>query len=288
MKPANLVFLVLFPVALLAQESTLTATVNGVEVQFATKMEPRGNVVERFPGAVAPTKDGVVHRMISDRPNRRQFGYDLRLDLLPAPQTVRLRIEPLTVLGAPAGWTLLAPSKYPVISPVRIGETVAFDLLVNPVTSQKIVEYLTLRSNAFERLRAAGTPSDFSPADVNLTIENPRIWMNGKFEEATADNSDGIAAHILWLFLPEGAFEISLWPEPALGFQKAGVVASKTLTFHDGSSEYRLESSAQIVPGEGLYNVYVLRDPDWGPGPGKAGFSLGGAGKPKQLSVTKR
>jgi hypothetical protein len=287
MKPANLVLVVLFPVALLAQESTLTATVNGVIVQFATKMEPPGNVAARFPGAVAPGKDGVVHRMIKDGPNRRQFGYDLRLDLLPNPQTVRLRIEPLTLLSAPAGWTLLAPSKYPVIPQVRIGETVAFDLLVNPA-GQKIVEYLTLRSEAFERLRATSAPHDFSPADVDLTIENPRVWTNGKFEEATADNSDGIAAHILWLFLPEGAFEISLWPEPALGFQKAGVVAAKTITFHDGSSEYRVESSAQIVPGEGLYNVYVLHDPDWGPGPGKEGFALGGAGKPKQLSVTKR
>jgi hypothetical protein len=202
-------------------------------------------------------------------------------------QTVRLRFEPLTVLGVQAGWTLLGPSKYPVISPVRIGDTVALDLLVNPATGQRIVEYLTLRRVVFDRLLDAGAPRDFSIADVNLTVENPRVWTDGKFEEATADNSASLAAHILWFFLPEGAFEISLWPEPALGFHKAGVIGAKTLTFHDGGSEYRVESSSRIVPGEGLYNVYVLRDPDWGPGPGKAGFALGCADKPKQLSLTK-
>ena len=122
---------------------------------------------------------------------------------------------------------------------------------------------------------AAGAPRDFSPADVNLTIEKPRVWTNGKFEEATAGNTGGLSAHILWFYLPEGAFEISLWPEPTLGFQKAGVVGAKTLTFHEGGSEYRVESSSQIVPAEGLFNVYVLRDPDWGPGPGKDGFALG-------------
>jgi hypothetical protein len=284
MKLVNLIFVVLFPAALLAQEEGLYATLNGVQVRFGAKMEPPGSVVGELPGTITAPKHGVVHRLISDPPNRRQFGYDLRLDLLPDPQTVRLRIEPLTVLGVQQGWTQLAPSKYPVISPVRIGETVAFDLLVNPATGQKIVEYLTLRSRAFEDLRAAGPPRDFSPADLHLTIQNPRVWTNGKFEEVTAGNSASLAAHILWFFLPEGAFEISLWPEPALGFHKAGVVGAKTLTFHDGGSEYRVESSCQIVPADGLFNVYVLHDPDWGPGPGKAGFALGGADKPKQLS----
>src|ERR1035441_3120102 len=109
MKLANLILLVLFPAALLAQEEGLYATLNGVQVRFAAKMEPPGSVVGELPGTITAPKDGVVHRLIGDPPNRRQFGYDLRLDLLPDPQTVRLRIGPLTVLGVQQGWTQLAP-----------------------------------------------------------------------------------------------------------------------------------------------------------------------------------
>jgi hypothetical protein len=284
MKPVNLLLLGFFAVGLFAQEHKLTAFSNGVEVEFLAKVEPDGGV--SLPGAVAVEKDGTVHRQISDRQNRRQFGYNLRVEPLPDPQTVRVRIAPLTLFGTLDGWTSIALAKYPDLPVVRIGETVAFDLLANPATGQKIVEYLTLRRSEFERLRASGSPTDFTLADVNFTLDEPRVWTNGKLEEATVDNSYGVSAHILWLYLPEGAFEISVPPETSQGFRKAGLVAGKTLVFREGSNEYRVESETPIVPGEGLYNVYILRDPDWGPGPGKDGFALGGADHPRQLSIT--
>ena len=53
---------------------------------------------------------------------------------------------------------------------------------------------------------------------------------------------------------------ISLWPEPALGSQKAGLLQGSTMTFRSGPSEYRVECASPIAPGAGLYNLYLHHD----------------------------
>jgi len=235
---------------------------NGLEIQFVTKLEPPGSGVDRLPGGVViPANDyGRVHRSITDAAHHRSFGYDLVLESLPDPQTLRLRIEPPGLPGNP-GETLLAPPKLPLIPVVHIGDTVALDLLVNPTNGQKIVDYLSVRRSKPARLSEA--PHDFAIPDVELTLESPLAWVNGKLVEASAKGPGGaVAAHVLYIAVPgDGLFEFSLWPEPGLGFQKAGVVNGKTITFRVGSAEYRVESAVSIAPGSGLYNVYVLHKP---------------------------
>lgn len=293
MKIQNLLWILPFSFALSAQNGSMSASSpswNGLDVQFVSKVEPAGTGVVRLPGAVFPAQDW-THRVISDVENRRKFGYDLILEPLGDPQTARLRIEPLNQsgqgpkIGIEPGWTMLAPPRFPILPVVHVGDTVAIDLMINPRTGQKIVDYLTIGRNRLDTLKATVLPRDFTVDDVELIMMNPRVWVNGKLVETPADFMGGITAHVLWIYLPgTGSFEFSLWPEPALGFQKIGTVAANTLTFRSGANDYRVECSGPVAPGSGLFNLYVLSDPGFTMGrQGPAEFTYGGADKAEYL-----
>ena len=76
-----------------------------------------------------------------------------------------------------------------MIPKVRVGDTVAIDLMVNSATGQKIVDYLTLRHTGTS---APVQPHDFSLADAELSVNEARVSINGKLVEATAHNAGGI------------------------------------------------------------------------------------------------
>ena len=67
---------------------------------------------------------------------------------------------------------------------------------------------------------------------------------------------------------------LSLAPREGHPYQKNGVVSGNTFTFHDGTTEYRVECPIPVVPGLGRYNLYVVHEPAW-TGMGEP-FSLGG------------
>jgi hypothetical protein len=282
MRCRSLLWIALFPGFLAAQEHPLSVTWHGMEIRFVTKVEPAGSGPVRFPGAVIPAL-GVTHRVITDSANRREFGYDLLLESVVDGQTMQLTFRPLHLppsVQIESGYRLLSPREFPVVPVMHVGDTVALDLLVNPATGQKVVDYLSLYRAGPDGARGHKTARDFPISDVELNLDQPRVWVNGKLVEDSAQSSGGIVAHVLALYLSEdGAFVISLWPEPGLEFQKAGVLQGNTLTFRIGSSEYRVESGSRIAPGPGLYNVYVHHDPTWGHGGSEPRFMIGGADK---------
>src|SRR5260370_6441995 len=169
-----------------AQESYLSVrdpSWKGIEIWFETKIEPPGTgSANRLPGGVI-VETGRVHHVIKDAAHERYFGYDVLLDPSDDGKSAQLRIEPLRSSQAGfggRGWTLLALPKYPVIPGVKIGDTVALDLLANAATGQKIVDYLTLRRHgAADDTRSA---HDFSLADVEINLEQPQVWIDGKLE----------------------------------------------------------------------------------------------------------
>ena len=255
-------------------------------LHFQAKVEPPGSGPDHLSGAVMPTQDG-THRIISDPAHKRQFGYDLHVTPLGDGQTLRLTLAPLSRSG-PGGasfdaipsWTMLAPPRFPVVPVMRAGDTAAIDLLINPSTGQKIVEYLTVERGDLDPARVSQTaPRDFAVDDVELFLDRPRVYVNGKLIDATADSRGGIRAHTVWLFLPSmGTFIVSLWQEPGLGFEKAGMLQGQTMTFRSGSSEYRVECASSIAPGSGIYNLYVRYEPGSFNGRDSE-FTIGGADK---------
>jgi hypothetical protein len=274
----------LLAAGLWGQESKLSVTDSawkGIEVRFVTKMEPPGeNTPNRLPGLVI-TDFGRAHHIIQDPAHKRYFAYDLSLEPSPDCSEATLRIEPLRFsnsrpfsVGGP-DWTLLAPPRYPVISNVKVGDTVALDLMVNAATGQKIVDYLTLeRRDGAEPPR---NPHDFSLADVELSLSQPRVNLNGKQVEATAKYVGGTSGAVVWLSLAgHGRFILSLFPNASLGFQKNGVAAADSFWFRDGSAEYHVQCDSAVAPGPGPYNLYVVHEAGW---TSREPFNIGSADK---------
>jgi hypothetical protein len=267
--------------ALWAQESKLAVSDpswKGIEVHFLTKVEPPGeNARGQLPGAII-SDQGRAHHIIKDAAHKRYFGYDLRLEPSDDGNTVQLRIEPLKLsrnVSVEPGWTPIALPKYPVIPNVKVGDTVALDLLVNPATGQKVVDYLAVR-------RVENNAHDFTLADVELLLDQPRVRVNGKLIEPTANNQGGISGAVVWFYLTgHGRFILSLYPNEKLGFRKSGVVSATTLTFRDSSTDYRVDCARGIAPGSGAYNLYVVHEPNWNLGTLSEPFMLGAADKPE-------
>jgi hypothetical protein len=266
MRVSSLILPAILLTPALAQDGSVTVgnpAWGGLIVRFSAKVEPPGSGSERLSGGVIVTSDG-SHRFINDAAHKRQFGYDLHGALLGDGQTLQITLEPLVTgrgsFEVNPGWTLMAPPRFPAMPVMRAGDTAAVDLLVNPGTGQKIVEYLSVERADLDPARVARTPArDFGIDDVELFLDRPRVAINGKLLEASAEFGGGIRAHALWLFIPgEGTFVVTLWPEP--GFQKAGMLEGKTMTFRYGTSEYRVEAAGPIAPGSGLFNLYLHFD----------------------------
>lgn len=245
----------------------------GLEIRFETKIEPPGTLL---PGGIISGPDG-AHHIINDAAHQRAFGYNIGLDPGQNGQTAQIRIERWNPAGSKvtfdAGWTFLQLPKYPIIPNVKVGETVALDLLVNPSTGQKVVDYLTLRRHGDIDLRSA--PHDFTVADAELMLAGPRVFLNGKLE--AEESAGGMSGAVIWLYLEgHGRFVLSLTPHDRLGFVRNGVVSQNGLLFRDRGVEFRVECDHRIAPASGTYNLYVRQEREWRTG-GRAPFQIGSA-----------
>jgi hypothetical protein len=285
----RIVILVLALTAAWGQESKLSVSDpawNGIEVRFLTRVEPPGeNSQARLPGTIV-VEQGRAHHLIDDAAHKRTFGYDLWVTPEAEGNTVQLRIGPMKFTNPKAyvvqpGWTFVELPKYPVIPKVKVGETVALDLLVNAATGQKIVDYLTVvRRSAPQE----GIARDFTLTDAELSLLRPRVQANGK---VVANSTVGTSGQVVWMYLPgQGRFSLSLFPNEKRGFGRKGAAEADEFTFRQGSAEYRVDCSGPVAPGSGRYNLYVRFEPGWYPGPEDT-FLIGSNDLNSELTIQK-
>ena len=155
--PYGKAFIVLAVVtaALPAAAQVSVSAPNRIDVHMTARMEPGSAQV---PSAVRTTASvSRFHRLVLDRSQRRYFAYDLLIEAKDGSQALQVRFEPFSLSGTELAemqmvdpsWTPIALLKYPLVPDVRAGDTVAIDLLENPTTGQKVVDYLVFkRSNA--------------------------------------------------------------------------------------------------------------------------------------------
>jgi hypothetical protein len=225
--------------------------------------------------------------MLMDRVKRVYFGYTVQVDAQPA-RTVRLTFFPLKLtaglrkhLGDDADtWKALPSPKFPAPQTIRLGDVLELNLLSNPGWGQQLTEYVTVqevpRREGFisfddigpkrEFSFAAGAPRDFAVSDVVLRLREPRVFINGRFEESSARTLGEESGGVVWIYIPtRGRFLLSVIPNPTHGFTRAGEIRGNSVRFAIGGNTYSINSGSSIAPGMGAYNVYVLQQPDWRP-----------------------
>ena len=244
---------------------------DNIEVQMTARMEPGSAEV---PSGVMTAGVGRFHRIVPDRSQRRYFAYDVLIEAKDGSKALQVRFEPFSgsagrlaeISMVDSSWTPIPLLKYPLVPDVRAGDTVAIDLLDNPATGQKVVDYLVFKRSKAMAAAELSPLRDLSLADVELRLEDFRISVNGTVLDASTRVGGSISGGAVWFYLPErGRFVMSLLPHPKLGFRRAGEVTDRSLTFTEGRERYDIQSTSRIVPAGGRFNLYVLHDPEWRP-----------------------
>jgi hypothetical protein len=111
-----------------------------------------------------------------------------------------------------------------------------------------------------------GTAHDFTAADAEMQIGQPRVTLNGAVQSTTVRGLARVNGSLVWFYLPgRGRYVLSLAPRPELDFQKAGEVRGGSINFTLGEDTITLECSNEIASGHAPYVLYVLRDAEWEP-----------------------
>ena len=225
-----------------------------------------------------------VHRMMLDRVKRVYFGYTVQIEPQPE-RTFRLTFQPLTLTKAlrsrlgddASSWKAQPSTKFPAPQVIRSGDVLELNLLAN-TWGQQLMEYVTVqeyaRPQGFFRLDqttrefsfAPGAPRDFSVNDVVLRLREPRVFINGRFEETSARTLAEETGGVVWIYIPtRGRFLLTVVPSPKQGFRCAGEIRGNSVRFTVGKDTFNVTSGSPIAPGLSAYNVYVLHQPDWRP-----------------------
>lgn len=287
---------------------------------WQSRLEPPSPPIANDLGYASGTdsKNQNIYRVMIDRPRRVYFGYEVRVEPLPQRRMYRIAFLPLDLsmdtlkeihlddaagwkkldLGSPAGRPLYPFRDAPDI--VANLDVIAVDLMMNPGTGQKIVDYVVFQAVgqtwSFDRFSASlqrefsytpGAARDVSVEDVSLTLRDPRVSVNGGVDDASTRSLGEISGPAVWFYIPNrGRYVLSLVPHPELGFRKAGEVRGTSLSFAIGADKLVLSSAKPIAPGDAPFNLYVLPDPSWRPkypNADASAFLMGAAARAEML-----
>jgi hypothetical protein len=222
------------------------------------------------------------HRVLEDLDQKKYFGYNLQVGVIGGGR-FQLNFKPLTVESWMRfnldGWSEIPLPSVPTTMQLNDGETVALDLMVNPTTGEKIVEYITVGSPT----GSGGAARDFQMNDVQMMLASPQLHLNGKSMEWNHGDSHGVASgSVVWVYVPDrGRFLISFAPHAELGFRQAGEARGAQIKFAWNGETYELRGTERIMPADGAWNVYVYQDRGYQPAYPPALY--GASDKPESL-----
>ena len=220
-------------------------------------------------------KPNLLHRVFVDRKNGLFFGYELLVEPRAPTRQFRVTVRPLSeeylqrLRGRMAFEKLrLHPSYSPAgfsTEPQLVGDgdTFALDVLRNPRTGTKIVDFIqvSLTDPSLQQAATDQPPRDFAVEHMQLKVSDYRLRVNG---ETVYRSPGGCAGSLIWFSLGErGRFVFSLVPRPGHPFQKIGSVRHNTVSFEWEGERYEWESSTPVVGTGGNWNLWVLADPDY-------------------------
>ena len=105
----------------------------------------------------------------------------------------------------------------------------------------------------------------FSIDDAQMRLEMGRLVVNGKSQFGT-EGARVVTGALVWFDVPgHGRYIFSLIPRPDLGFERAGEVRGRLVTFSVDNDHVVLESPAMVAPGETPYFLDVVHDSSWAP-----------------------
>lgn len=209
----------------------------------------------------------VVHRFFRDDYSRIYVSYTVNVEPLPE-GTYRVSLGPSTVelpaqLRAKADWKFLSPAKFPVPQILGDPDAIRLELYLNG-TSRRVVDYIHAGRQDRMVMRA-DAPHAYYADDAEFVVARPRLAVNGVSREMLAP-SGPLHGTALMVYVPgHGRYVLTLHRPSESGFENAGEVAGKSLTFSSEGNIFRIDAAERIAAGSGDYAVHVLPDLGWEP-----------------------
>jgi len=222
----------------------------------------------------------VIHRVLQDTGGRFVFGYDLWVAPNPVSKQFKIVVRPLdpqfeiklrardTNGGEPPQSEAI--STFPKSTEPQTlddGDAFSLDLLVNQKTGVKIVDVVRVtfdRSHLWDN-NPRTLPRDFAVDAVELAVKDYRLLVNGNVV-SVGKSTKSCAGTLLWFYVQDrGRFIVSLVPREGYEFQKVGIIEDNRIEFTVSGSRYEWLSSSPILQGGGIWNLWVLHDPNYTP-----------------------
>lgn len=236
-------------------------------------------------------------RTITDSVSQELYGYEVVLEAQgPGAYLATFGKVPFSAMeAASSNWRNWKVRVLALPEPriVHDGDVISIELMTDPATGQKLFEDVKigpyvrplppgLAANGLMATsglplpgggRGAstvpaveGTARDFTAADAEMQIRQPRVTLNG-LAQSTAGRGPAVTnGSLIWFYLPgRGRYILSLAPRRELDFQKAGEVRGGSIKFTLGEDTITLECPLEIASGHAPYVLYALRDPFWEP-----------------------
>ncbi len=223
-------------------------------------------------------EDRIIHRVLTDSEKRIVFAYDLSVSSDPATKKFRLVVLPADEAFRRSFLKESAPVRahesfatFPKSTAPQTlddGDAVSLELLVNRESGAKIIDVVKVtfdRSSLRENYLEAA-PKDFSfDAVSSLAIKGYELSIDGVVV-GTSKSKLGCAGSLLWFYVPDrGRFIVSLAPREGYSFEKIGLVDGNRIEFVLNGELYEWTSSETIFPNGGVWNLWVLHDPNYEP-----------------------
>jgi len=217
----------------------------------------------------------LVNRVVRDREDHILFAYNLEASRGMAPNTVMIRIEPISA-ATEAGMLKYEASHgkpypgahLPTVAGVRefpavkIGEAVALDILFNPSTGEKVFDVLRPIPATASLMQVTVVP-----APETISLKDIAIRVNGKTMPAPASWIIGAAIRIdiphhgTWVVAPSDPHEAS----PGHPFAAIAHADGKTLSWEMGGDRVEITSGTTVLTLTGKGVLWVNHDPHYQP-----------------------
>jgi hypothetical protein len=223
-----------------------------------------------------PGPQDLVNRVVIDRANNILFAYNLKASRGANPDSVTIRIDPISAeteavilnRGAAPGRPRFSGAHLPTVAGVRefpgvkIGEVVTLDILYNRATGEKIYDVL--------RPVAASTPRisvESLPARQEISLKQVSIRVNGQPMTAPVAWTIGAAVRI---DIPRlGTYVVAAYDphetSPDHGFAAIAQADGKTLSWAMGRDRVEITSSTNVLARSGKGVLWVYHDPHYQP-----------------------
>jgi len=274
-----LLFVTAFAAVLLADSQHIlhASFPDGTGVEIFTETTGSSQIDPRGEMGIGPGvgSEDLVNRVVRDRANNILFVYNLEASRGASPDTVKIRIEPISA-ASEAGMLKYEAShgrpfpgaRLPTVAGVRefpavkIGEAVTLDILYNPSNGEKIYDVLRPIASSSPVMSVTSVA-----APETISLKQIAIRVNGRAMSAPASFIIGSAVRI---DIPRyGTFVVAAYnpheASPDHGFAAIAHADGKTLSWAMGRDRVEITSGTNVLTRSGNSVLWVYHDPHYQP-----------------------